>query len=63
MIKYTYGDDQELACPHCKHEHCFQDWVAEGWNGEEYACDKCGKMFLITVDWSVDLMASAEVAQ
>ncbi len=61
MKKYTYGDDQELACPHCGEFQMFMDWVNEGWSGGETECDDCRKSFIVDVDHSVDLTGHAEI--
>lgn len=59
----TEGDEQSLKCPLCEYDHCFQDWVCEGWSGDdEYQCEGCGEPLEIEVEcvavW--DLTARAE---
>lgn len=58
---FTFGDGQELECPHCGYPHCFQDWLTDGWSGGDTACDTCGKHFKVTVDYDVVLTGFAVV--
>ena len=39
------GTEDWFLCPYCAEEH-YDDYLAEG--AQEFECDKCGKMFIVT---------------